>query len=244
MCDFHQRVRLWLRARRIRRRGDPEIARLAELVGAGRRVIDIGANRGVYTYWLSRLAHAVESFEPNPQLAHLLARSGCGNVAVHNVALSDRAGEGELFVPLHRKGGLDDPGGRLDATSAGEDPARFAVRLARLDDFGFDDVDFIKIDVEGHEERVLDGGWQAIARNRPVLLIELEERHNPGCFDRVAGRFAAIGYEVLFLDGGHWYRPDVLSQGQRAPSGRTIINFALMPADRAAALAGAAPPAR
>jgi len=230
--DPHQRLRLWLRARRIRRHGDPELARLGELVGNGRRVIDIGANRDVYTYWLSRIAQAVESFEPNPELAHRLARSGIGNVTVHNVALSDKAGEAELFVPRHRKGGLDDPGGRLDPASAGDNPARFAVKAARLDDFAFDDVDFIKIDVEGYEERVLDGGWETIAKHRPALLIELEDRHSPGCLARVAARFAGIGHQAMFLDGGAWHRLDALKPGQVGPSGRTIINFALVPGDR------------
>jgi FkbM family methyltransferase len=236
--DPHQRLRLWLRARRIRRRGDPELARLDQLVGAGRRAIDIGANRGVYTYWLSRLARAVESFEPNPNLAARLARSGFRNVTVHNVALSDQAGAAELFVPIHRKGGLDDPGGRLDPASAGNDPARFPVTLARLDDFGFEDVDFIKIDFEFHEERVLDGGWQTITKHRPALLIELEERHRAGCLARVAGRFGELGYHAVFLDGGRWHRLDDLAPGQVGPSGRTIVNCAMLPGDRAAALLG------
>lgn len=47
------------------------------------------------------------------------------------------------------------------------------VQVKRLDDFGIADVDFIKIDVEGHELEVLKGGAATIERYRPVLLMEV-----------------------------------------------------------------------
>lgn len=239
MFDPRQRLKLYLRARRIRRRGDPEIARLADLVGGRRRAVDVGANRGVYSYWLARCCARVEAFEPNPELARRLDSAGLGNVAVHRVALSDRGGTAELLVPRHRKGGLDDPGGRLAGLDPLDAAARFPTTLARLDDFSLADVDFIKIDVEGHEERVLDGAWGVIARDRPALLIELEERHNSGCLARVRERFAAIGYRMLFLDGGQWRDAGALGPGQAGPSGRYINNFLMIDAARAAALAKA-----
>jgi hypothetical protein len=76
MFNPHLRFKLYLRAKRIRRRGDPELAHLASLVGAGRRTIDVGANCGVYSYWLARCSRVVEAFEPNPDLAQRLAAAG------------------------------------------------------------------------------------------------------------------------------------------------------------------------
>ena len=238
MMNLHQRVKLALRGRRARRRGDPEIAHLGALVGRGRRSIDIGANRGVYTYWLARLSRVVEAFEPNPLMAGRLVSAGLSGVTVHRGALSDEAGRGELKVPHHLRGGLDDPGGRLDALPEGVTSEHFATAISRLDDFAFDKVDFIKIDVEGHEEKVIDGGWDTIVANTPMLLVELEDRHNPGCLDRVAARFAGIGYGMLFFDGGQWRGLDELGDNQTGPSGRYINNFLMVPPARREEFAG------
>ena len=230
-------MKLFLRARRIRRKGDPEIAQLTALIGAGRRTIDIGANRGVYSYWLSQTSRAVEAFEPNPVLAGNLARAGIGNITVHALALSECSCAGDLLVPRHRNGGLDDPGGRLEGLTQSQVGQKFVVTLARLDDFAFDEVDFIKIDVEGHEEKVIVGGWKTIVAYRPLLLVELEERHNPGCVARVRRRFAELNYCMSFLDDGAWHPADSLGAAQFSRSGRYINNFLLYPNERFAALA-------
>jgi FkbM family methyltransferase len=229
-------LKLFLRARRIRRKGDPEIAQLAALIGTGRRTIDIGANRGVYSYWLAQTSRAVEAFEPNPVLAGRLTRAGIVNIIVHALALSECSGAGDLLVPRHCNGGLDDPGGRLEGLARSRVGQRFAVTLARLDDFAFDDVDFIKIDVEGHEEKVIDGGWNTIIAHRPLLLVELEERHNSGCVARVRERFEGLDYRMAFLDDGAWYLSDLLGARQIGPSGRYINNFLLCPNERFVAL--------
>jgi FkbM family methyltransferase len=236
--SLHQRLKLVLRARYVRKHGDPEIAHLPRLVGEGRRAIDIGANRGVYSYWLSRCCDHVEAFEPNPDPAERIRRSAIANVHLHDEALSDCKGEAEFRVPRHYRGGVDHPGGRLgDIDDAGV-AARFTTLLARLDDFTFSDVDFIKIDVEGHEEKVLDGAMETIGRCRPAVLIELEERHNPGCVARVRDRFAGLGYVMVFIDNGAWHPVGELGDVQAGPSGRYINNFLLTDRVRAAALAG------
>src|SRR5262249_50647461 len=113
MLGIYHRIDIAQTAHRIYRRGDPELHWLSKLVGDGRRAIDIGANRGVYTYWLSKICDAVEAFEPNPQLAGALASAGFKGVRVHALALSDQAGTAELVVPAHRKGGLDTPSAHL-----------------------------------------------------------------------------------------------------------------------------------
>ena len=49
----------------------------------------------------------------------------------------------------------------------------YEVEVRRLDDFGFENVRFIKADVEGSEREVLDGARATIMRDRPVILLEL-----------------------------------------------------------------------
>jgi FkbM family methyltransferase len=240
MLGLYHRIDIALTARRIYGRGDPELRRLPALVGEGRRALDIGANRGVFSYWLARCCPAVEAFEPNPALARALAAAHFERVRVHALALSDAAGEAELLVPPHRKGGLDTPSARLVSNGSGAGGVRFAVKLARLDDLAFTEVDFIKIDVEGFEEEVLNGGWQTITQWRPVMLVELIERLRPGCLQRVVARLGTAGYFPRFLDQDAWLPLSRLGPGEIGPSGRFIVNFLFVPQEKAAAV-GPAP---
>lgn len=236
MLGLYHHIDIALTARRIRARGDPEVRLLPGLVGEGRRALDIGANRGVFAYWLSKCCRAVEAFEPNPALAQALASGRLARVRVHPLALSDRPGEAELIVPRHRKRGLDTPSAHLARGSDEAAGVRYKVKLARLDDFAFADVDFIKIDVEGFEEEVLEGGWGTIRAARPVMLIEMVERLRPGCGARITGRLAGAGYRVRFRDADAWLEIDRLRPGEVGPSGRFISNFLFVPQEKWGAL--------
>ncbi len=160
----------------------------------------MGGNIGVYAFHLGRLSKGVIVFEPNPQYVDRLKKLGLAE-RLEEVALSDRAGVAELRIPL-RDGAEDHGMGSLEAEAVpGSVLARtFQVPLKRLDDYRFENVGFIKIDVEGHEEGVLRGATETLARERPNLLIEIEERHNPGGLERIRGLLA--GYDGFFFLGG------------------------------------------
>ena len=76
---------------------------------------------------------------------------------------------------------------------------RESVQTACLDDVTLPRIGFIKIDVEGHELNVLEGAKRTISRDRPTLLIECEERHNPGGVSKLRELFRDAGYEGRFL---------------------------------------------
>jgi hypothetical protein len=65
----------------------------------------------------------------------------------------------------------------------------------------FQDVSFIKIDVEGHELSVLEGGVRTIANNRPVLWVEIEQRHLSRPMSDVFEFIKSLGYDGGFYDG-------------------------------------------
>ncbi len=177
--------------------GEWELRQLPVYVPKNRSAIDVGGNIGIYSYHLGRLARRVITFEPNPLYADRLRRIGLGK-DLKEVALSDRSGTAELRIPFWK--------GREDAAQAsletdavpGSMLARTVqVSVRRLDDYGFQGVGFIKIDVEGHEESVLRGGVETLSRERPVLLIEIEQRHNPGGLERI--RALLSGYRGFFF---------------------------------------------
>ena len=183
---------------------EPEVRELPKLIRNGDVAIDVGGNVGVYTFALSKLARRVISFEPNPQLAARLRMLALANVEVKDVALSSSEGTATLTIPDwpegHGFGSLRPEMGFGDARLIKRD-----VPMRTLDSFAFDQVDFIKIDVEGLEEDVLAGAMQTIRDCRPAILVELVDKFAPGVHARVAGKLEELGYSGYFLFGSEWH---------------------------------------
>jgi hypothetical protein len=78
----------------------------------------------------------------------------------------------------------------------------YQVDVRTLDSFGFNDVRFIKADVEGSEREVLDGARETIARDRPMLLLELLSgtHENPGAY--TAAICDDFGYDAFIVQYG------------------------------------------
>jgi FkbM family methyltransferase len=111
----------------------------------------------------------VVTIEADPRLAGLLRRA-FPRVEVVQAAASNECGEIDLWVP---------ESGALAGISSVSTGVGHPVRVARVtvDSLGITDVSFIKVDVEGHELNALLGAAETIERDRPALLIEVEERH-------------------------------------------------------------------
>lgn len=134
--------------------------------------LDIGANVGNHTLFLSRLFAHVHAFEPHPVLSQLLAVNAglADNITVHPFGLSDRDGDVAFLTSAGNQGGS-----RIVNTPSGGDGATVAVPVRRLDalqTLSRLPISFLKIDVEGHELAVLEGAAQTIARNLPVIVFE------------------------------------------------------------------------
>jgi FkbM family methyltransferase len=173
---------------------------IINLVPEGRLAVDVGAHRGLWSYWFSRRAGAVHSFEPNPHLYAFLARTRLRNVHPHEVALSDAEGTAELYIPA---GGN---AGRGSIQIGGISPLA-TVATRQLDSYAFENIGFIKIDVEGHEEAVLRGAALTIERWHPALVIEIEDRHNPGAIARIPATLRDIGYQYAYVERSGTLQP-------------------------------------
>lgn len=225
---------------------EAELRLVPRLCPRDRAFLDVGASHGIYSWAASRVTERVIAVEPNPGVAATLARTFGDRVEVIAAALSDRSGTVTLQVPIHGGRPLTSRG-TLDATGHGA--ARlvaFEVPCHRLDELELPPLGMIKIDVEGHEHAVLAGAFATLARDRPALLVEIEERHAAGATTAVPALLADLGYEGWFLLGGELqplatFRVDVHQRLEHAKPpdgprrGLYINNFVFTP--RAAATA-------
>ena len=179
---------------------EKELLFLEQILGRHDVAIDIGANEGVYTYRLSQLCKRVEAFEPQPECTALLRTYKKKNVRVHGCALSDVSGELDLHIPF-----LDGKpnSGYASVRLPESEHSTMRVPVRRLDDFHFESVSFIKIDVEGHEGKVLAGAQQTITRERPIMLVEIEQRHLGGVpMSVIFEQILQLSYSGFFLLNG------------------------------------------
>ena len=183
------------------------------LVPRGRNAVDVGANRGIYTYWMGSRAVIVNAFEPQPILAGYIRGARLRNVRVHQVALSNHGGVANMLVP--EDDGLariasSDVNNAFSARAESElgMATRIGVQIRTLDSFNLDNVGFLKIDAEGHELAVLEGACETIAASRPVIFVESEARHAQGApsnvirliLDEYGYRKAAFVYRWKLVD--------------------------------------------
>ncbi len=210
---------------------EPEVVLLPALCDRQRISFDVGANWGQYAGALRDVSAGVVACEPIPQLATFLRRSYRGAIQVEQVALSNTNGRAEFVIEK------DWSHSSLKGCAGQNGRRRVAVPLKTLDSIARDPVGFIKVDVEGHEEEVLEGAAGVIARDHPVLLTEIEERHRPGALVRILARLSAQGYSAFFLDHGtvrdvsafrvaeHQNPANIPSPGDSSKYGLYINNF-------------------
>ncbi len=190
--------RLAQRAWRSWLRGEPELHLVPGLCDPARWSLDVGANNGVYSFHMARASAGVMAFEPQPRHVRFLRQALGAPARVEQVALSDAAGEVRLRVPRAR---MEDGRATIEPANrlAGFDCDEIRVPCRRLDDYRLPAVGMIKIDVEGHELSVIEGARERLARDRPNLLIEAEERHRPQAVASLCARLRELGYAAHLL---------------------------------------------
>jgi FkbM family methyltransferase len=196
------RLYIRYRAQKELLKGEREVKLLPFLVDPRRNAVDVGANKGTYTYFLARLARHVHAFEPNPKMFKILQRTIARNVTASPVALSNRSGTAEFRIPRQSKGGFSNQGGSLSEAKISKNYKGVTVETRRLDELDLGDVGFMKIDVEGFEQEVIDGARETIRRCRPTLLVEVEEGYTKVPIETALRWILDIGYHGLFLERG------------------------------------------
>ncbi len=168
--------------------------------GASGAALDIGANIGNHTLFLSRVFGEVHAFEPNPaMIARLdanIAANDASHVRVHPFGLSDK----NEF--LHFAAATNKNAGSSRFVKNGANSMQ-KLEVKRGDDIlktlGIAKIDFIKIDVEGFEVPALNGLAETIAAHQPAVAFEFHPKDfEPGYFENF--RKALPGYEFFECD--------------------------------------------
>jgi FkbM family methyltransferase len=139
-----------------------------------RTAVDVGAHVGLWSYYLAKRFSAVHAFEP------VVAHRECfgvnvvsPHVTLHACALGDKTQAVSMKTAPTSSGDTFVNGHSMLAEVAGVGD----IPMKRLDDFGFQDVDFLKVDCEGYELFVLRGAEAMLKRCRPCVIVEQKPGH-------------------------------------------------------------------
>ena len=184
----------------------------------GMIVFDIGANIGEWTLTMANGVGAqgrVYSFEPTPFLFDALNKTVAANqfnqVTVSPYALSDESKTKDFYIQYDENELLDARLSRLGfpadladlkLKTDGKKAKKIQVKTTTLDEFAVKEklerLDFIKIDAEGYESLIVEGGLAVLKKFQPNLILECggvydsEEKRN-----RMVTRLKDLGYSLL-----------------------------------------------
>ncbi|MBA9077546.1 FkbM family methyltransferase [Rufibacter quisquiliarum] len=182
----------------------PELFFLRRIIRPGFTCLDIGANLGYYSTFLSKLSGPtgkVLAVEPVPLFGRIWAEnvraSGVDNLTLLPYALGGENTTIEMGTPL--RNGLLHHGMTKIASSAQEEYAQTYQVEMRVPDELFAELerlDFIKCDVEGYEYQVFTHLQETIKKHRPLIQTELNGSENRR---QVVEILTALGYGVYTL---------------------------------------------
>lgn len=169
---------------------------ISKFCNLGSIVMDIGANMGEWSLHMAKMVGVngrVFSFEPIPSMVQALEKTVAINnfsqVSISECAISNKTGHSQFFIPFNKDNQaipswsrlvpegefpvpplVDNPWAKVATTKTIE------VQTTTLDRFtsekSITKLDFIKIDVEGHEKYVIEGGQKTLKTLKPAIILE------------------------------------------------------------------------
>lgn len=195
-------------------------------------VLEVGANIGYYAMMEARqlTTGKIYALEPDPRNQELLRKNaelnGCGDkLLLFPYAASDKNGTATLFM-----------GKRTNVSSLvsheyNGGSESIEVKVIKLDDFPeIDQIDFIRMDIEGYECRVLDGMREYLATHKRPLKIFIET-HNHAYNDSDMNFTAQMrflgenGFKVKYLISNAGYSPGIAARGYPVVGSGTELNM-------------------
>ena len=184
------------RAKKYAKYKTPELNLIKYLIRKDQIALDIGANLGLFTFFMSKYSKKVFAFEPNPYPLRYLPSLIDDNVELIKVAVGERNELLDLLIPKSDKGWSSN-GATLKNINV-KNGIKIKVDCRTIDSFNFSNVGLIKIDVEGAEKDVLIGSKVTIRKNKPNLIFENEiihQKRTNDIFEIIKG----YEYEIFYF---------------------------------------------
>ena len=192
-----------------------EIDIFKQMVRPGQVVVEVGANIGTHTLFLSQQVGPtgiVLAFEPQ----RIVFQTLCANLALNSVMNVDcrqaalGAEPGEIRVPSidYRRPG------NFGGLSLGEWQQGEIVPLITLDSLQLGRCHLIKIDVEGMEKQVLQGALSTITRFKPLLYVENDRKEKSL---ELVQYLTNLGYDM------YWHAPPLFNANNFAQNPENVF---------------------
>tara|TARA_A100001011_G_scaffold329948_1_gene355539 strand:+ start:1133 stop:1750 length:618 start_codon:yes stop_codon:yes gene_type:complete len=166
-----------------------EVREYNRIAPKGKLAIDIGAHVGIWTSRLAKNFENVIAFEP--LLKHIECHKknceGLDNIILNEVALSNKSGTATMTTKDINSGMST-----MLKTSWIKETYSHTVKTRTLDSYDLPEIDFIKIDVEGWEEQVLEGAMHTILKYKPIMYIEIWNKN----YKHINNILFQMGYET------------------------------------------------
>lgn len=174
---------------------------LKRLIREGDSVIDIGANIGTHTIYMSKLvgeSGKVIAFEPNKinhdSLFFSLMLNRCFNTSIYRYGVGEK--RDVMYIEKRWKDTkvLNNFGAiSLQSEAKSEEDEHIDIRP--LDEFSFENIRLIKIDAEGMEDKVVKGMRDLLTSSKPYLIVEI----HPAEIPQMITLIESIGYKMFQL---------------------------------------------
>lgn len=183
-----------------------EIALCQKYIKRNSIVLDIGANIGIHSIYFSRIAKEglVFSFEPSPETFRLLLKNvmNSSNILPINIGVSNFKNIADFYMAS------DNAYSSLKDTKRKEIKKIVKVICFTLDDFfkglNLSNIDFVKIDVEGFEQSVLEGMHWIMEEYHPVIFCEIYKGTNSNEDpEKTINYLIDKGYDAFIFDGNN-----------------------------------------
>lgn len=193
---LYLRYSAWNKYRKADKTQETELRLLPQLVDNTKNAIDVGANTGLYTFFLSKYAKQVFAFEPHKLFAEFLSKAVANNVIVINKGVSNQNASLPFYVPV-KSGRMQMNIASFDEkTAVNWECIEEKVKTVTLDSMQYKNIGYIKIDVEGHEYEVLEGAVELIRTQKPIVQIEMLGISNDKMKNRSLNFLIDQGYEI------------------------------------------------